>query len=85
MVNGPLYCGYGSANTDFWSESALDLLLSGGDARHTAGESRGRIVRWRLFVLGPIFKAQGWATSPFNIYPIKAATCGATWSGFAAR
>lgn len=34
-------------------------------------EMRGITVRWRPFVLGPIFKAQGWATSPFNLYPAK--------------
>lgn len=28
-------------------------------------------VRWRPFLLGPIFKARGWDTSPFNIYPDK--------------
>lgn len=28
-------------------------------------------VAWRPFLLGPIFKAQGWDTSPFNIYPAK--------------
>ena len=28
-------------------------------------------VRWRPFLLGPIFRAQGWPTSPFNIYPAK--------------
>jgi len=28
-------------------------------------------VRWRPFLLGPIFKAQGWDTSPFNLYPAK--------------
>ncbi len=28
-------------------------------------------VQWRPFLLGPIFKAQGWETSPFNIYPDK--------------
>jgi 2-hydroxychromene-2-carboxylate isomerase len=28
-------------------------------------------VRWRPFLLGPIFKAQGWDTSPFNVYPDK--------------
>jgi 2-hydroxychromene-2-carboxylate isomerase len=26
---------------------------------------------WRPFLLGPIFKAQGWNDSPFNIYPAK--------------
>jgi 2-hydroxychromene-2-carboxylate isomerase len=28
-------------------------------------------VRWRPFLLGPIFKAQGWDTSPFNLFPAK--------------
>ena len=28
-------------------------------------------VNWRPFLLGPIFKAQGWDTSPFNLYPDK--------------
>lgn len=28
-------------------------------------------VRFRPFLLGPIFKAQGWDTSPFNLYPAK--------------
>ena len=28
-------------------------------------------VRLRPFLLGPIFKAHGWTTSPFNLYPAK--------------
>lgn len=28
-------------------------------------------VTWRPFLLGPIFNAMGWSTSPFNIYPAK--------------
>jgi 2-hydroxychromene-2-carboxylate isomerase len=28
-------------------------------------------VRYRPFLLGPILKAQGWPTSPFNLYPAK--------------
>jgi 2-hydroxychromene-2-carboxylate isomerase len=31
----------------------------------------GVTVRFRPFLLGPIFKAQGWDTSPFNLYPAK--------------
>lgn len=30
-------------------------------------------IVWRPFLLGPIFKAQGWQTSPFNIYTAKGA------------
>jgi 2-hydroxychromene-2-carboxylate isomerase len=33
--------------------------------------ARGVEVSWRPFLLGPIFKAQGWSTSPFNVYPAK--------------
>ena len=28
-------------------------------------------IHWRPFLLGPIFSAQGWSDSPFNIYPAK--------------
>lgn len=28
-------------------------------------------LRWRPFLLGPIFSSQGWSDSPFNIYPTK--------------
>ena len=31
----------------------------------------GVTLRWRPFLLGPIFKAQGWDNSPFNLYPAK--------------
>jgi 2-hydroxychromene-2-carboxylate isomerase len=28
-------------------------------------------IEWHAFLLGPVFKAQGWNDSPFNIYPAK--------------
>ena len=28
-------------------------------------------LAWRPFLLGPIFRSQGWNDSPFNIYPVK--------------
>lgn len=28
-------------------------------------------ITWRPFLLGPIFQAQGWNDSPFNLYPAK--------------
>ena len=34
-------------------------------------KAAGVTVRWRPFLLGPIFTAQGWDTSPFNLYPAK--------------
>ena len=30
-------------------------------------------LAWRVFLLGPIFREQGWNDSPFNIYPVKGA------------
>ena len=33
--------------------------------------ARGVDIVWRPFLLGPIFAAQGWTTSPFNLYPAK--------------
>lgn len=34
-------------------------------------QAAGVSVRWRPFLLGPIFKSLGWDTSPFNLYPVK--------------
>lgn len=34
-------------------------------------KAAGVTVRWRPFLLGPILKAQGWDTSPFNLFPAK--------------
>jgi 2-hydroxychromene-2-carboxylate isomerase len=28
-------------------------------------------LEWKAFLLGPIFRDQGWEDSPFNIYPVK--------------
>ena len=41
----------------------------------------GISLRWRPFLLGPIFQAQGWNDSPFNIYAVKGPICGETWRG----
>lgn len=36
-----------------------------------AAAASGVDVDWRPFLLGPIFRTQGWQTSPFNLYPAK--------------
>ncbi|MFO1464063.1 MAG: 2-hydroxychromene-2-carboxylate isomerase [bacterium] len=33
--------------------------------------SHGARVQWRPFLLGPIFRDQGWQDSPFKLYPVK--------------
>src|SRR5262249_39988743 len=39
-------------------------------APRLAAQARGPLA-WKPFLLGPIFRAQGWDDSPFNIYPVK--------------
>lgn len=55
----------------FWYEFASTYsYLSAMRIEKLAGAA-GVAVVWRPFLLGPIFKQQGWPTSPFNIYPAK--------------
>jgi len=55
----------------FWYEFASTYsYLSAMRIERLAAEA-GVDVEWRPFLLGPIFKAQGWNTSPFNVYPAK--------------
>ena len=42
-----------------------------GSFHEAMAAAQGVTVAWRPFLLGPIFAAQGWATSPFNIYAAK--------------
>ena len=60
-----------TARPRFLVRFRLDLFLSGGDADGPLASAAGVAVTFRPFLLGPIFKAQGWATSPFNLYPAK--------------
>ena len=62
------------ANTpalDFWFEFASTYSYPAAMRIGALARARGVIVRWRPFLLGPVFKAQGWDNSPFNIYPVK--------------
>ena len=56
---------------DFWFDFASTYsYLAVGRIGPVAAEA-GVEVRFRPFLLGPIFKAQGWDTSPFNLYSAK--------------
>jgi 2-hydroxychromene-2-carboxylate isomerase len=56
---------------DFWFDFASTYsYLAAGRIRALATRATIR-VRFRPFLLGPIFKAQGWDTSPFNLYEAK--------------
>jgi len=56
---------------DFWFEFASTYSYPAALRIGLLAEASGVTVRWRPFLLGPIFKAQGWTTSPFNLYPAK--------------
>jgi 2-hydroxychromene-2-carboxylate isomerase len=53
---------------DFWFEFASTYSYPAMMRIAPLAQRAGIIVRFRPFLLGPLFKAQGWATSPFNLY-----------------
>src|SRR3954471_11183501 len=56
---------------DFFYEFASTYSYIAAMRIAPIAQRAGVMVRWRPFLLGPIFKAQGWDTSPFNLYPAK--------------
>ncbi len=56
---------------DFWFEFASTYSYPAAMRIGAEAQARGVSVRWRPFLLGPVFKANGWTTSPFNIFPAK--------------
>jgi len=56
---------------DFWFDFASTYSYPAAMRITEAADRAGVAVRWRPFLLGPIFKAQGWDTSPFSIYQAK--------------
>ena len=56
---------------DFWFDFASTYSYPAATRIEALAAAAGVRVRYRPFLLGPIFKAQGWATSPFNLYPAK--------------
>src|SRR5262249_5792911 len=56
---------------DFWFDFASTYSYPAAMRIGPLAQAAGVQVRFRPFLLGPIFKAQGWTTSPFNLYPAK--------------
>jgi 2-hydroxychromene-2-carboxylate isomerase len=56
---------------DFWFDFASTYSYLAAMRIGLLGEQAAVRVRFRPFLLGPIFKAQDWITSPFNLYPAK--------------
>ncbi|MHA6261838.1 DsbA family protein [Arenibacterium sp. CAU 1754] len=60
------------ANTlHFWFEFASNYSYLSVERIEDMAAAKGVTVEWHPFLLGPIFRAQGWDSSPFNIYPAK--------------
>jgi 2-hydroxychromene-2-carboxylate isomerase len=56
---------------DFWFEFGSTYSYPAAMRIGPPAAEAGVEVRLRPFLLGPIFQAQGWSTSPFNLYPAK--------------
>ncbi|WP_282152451.1 2-hydroxychromene-2-carboxylate isomerase [Ruegeria atlantica] len=55
----------------FWFEFASTYSYLSAMRIEQAAAQHDVVVEWHPFLLGPIFAAQGWNNSPFNIYPAK--------------
>ena len=58
-------------SAEFWYEFASTYSYPAALRVAALAEARGVSLVWRPFLLGPIFAAQGWRDSPFNLYPAK--------------
>ena len=56
---------------DFWFEFASTYSYPAMMRIRTRAGEAGVAVNFRPFLLGPIFAAQGWNTSPFNLFAAK--------------
>jgi 2-hydroxychromene-2-carboxylate isomerase len=56
---------------DFWFDFASTYSYPAAMRVRRLADEADVAVRFRPFLLGPIFKAQGWTTSPFNLLPAK--------------
>src|SRR5208283_839240 len=59
------------AAAEFWYEFASTYSYPAAMRVAALAAARGVALVWRPFLLGPIFAAQGWRDSPFNLYPNK--------------
>lgn len=55
----------------FWYEFASTYSYPAALLVEERAAAKGVCLQWRPFMLGPIFKSQGWSDSPFNLQPTK--------------
>jgi len=56
---------------DFWFDFASTYSYPAAARIRALANQAGVALNFRPFLLGPIFKAQGWDNSPFNLFPAK--------------
>ncbi len=56
---------------DLWFEFASTYSYLSVSRIEAVARAAGVELRWQPFLLGPIFAAQGWKDSPFNLQPAK--------------
>lgn len=56
---------------EFWFELASTYSYPAAMRIQAAAHAAGVAVRWRPFLLGPLFQQQGYGESPFIQYPVK--------------
>jgi len=56
---------------EFWYDFASTYSYLSVMRIEALADAAGIKIRWRPFLLGPIFAAQGWTSSPFTLYPAK--------------
>ena len=61
----------GHPRIEFWHELASTYSYLSAMRIEALASAAGVTVVWKPLLLGPIFRAQGWNTSPFNVYPAK--------------
>ena len=59
------------APLQFWFEFASTYSYPAASRVGALAAAAGAALEWRPFLLGPIFRDQGWNDSPFNVYPVK--------------
>jgi 2-hydroxychromene-2-carboxylate isomerase len=56
---------------EFWFEFASTYSYPAALRIEALARSQGVPIVWKPFLLGPVFRSQGWTDSPFNLFPVK--------------
>jgi 2-hydroxychromene-2-carboxylate isomerase len=59
------------SGVEFWFEFASTYSYVAAMRVEEAARSEGLALVWKPFLLGPLFKRQGWNDSPYNLNPVR--------------